>query len=100
MINVWTGDLFSWQLDRNAITATSGYGVLPGAPLTAISMAKVPSSHSPQGCPAWAWPAHLIDSLSASKTGPSLNPALRPLWARRPEEEEQFRVDLYPITIC
>ena len=70
MINVWTGDLFSWQLDWNAITATSGYGVLPDAPLTAISMAKVPSSHSPQGCPVWAWPAHLIDSLSASKTGP------------------------------
>ena len=31
--------LLSWQLDRTAITATSGYGVpcgLPGAPLTAI----------------------------------------------------------------
>ena len=38
--------------------------------LTAISTAKVPSSHSPQGCLVWAWPAHPFDSLSASETGP------------------------------
>ena len=36
--------------------------------LTAIFMAKVPSSHSPQGCLAWAWPAHPFDSLSALET--------------------------------
>ena len=55
--------LVSWQLDRTAITATSGYSVpcgLPGAPLTAISMTKVPISHSPLDCLAWAWPAHLL----------------------------------------
>ena len=65
--------LFRWQLDQTAITATSGYGVpcgLPCVPLTAISTAKVPSSHSPQGCLVWAWPAHPFDSLSASETGP------------------------------
>ena len=40
--------------------------------LRAIFTAKVPSSHSPQGCLAWAWPAHPFDSLSASETGPRL----------------------------
>ena len=38
--------------------------------LTATFTAKVPSSHSPQGCLAWAWPAHPFDSLSALETGP------------------------------
>ena len=42
--------------------------------LAAIFMTKVSSSHSPQGCLAWACPAHLFDSLSASETGPRLLP--------------------------
>ena len=57
--------LLSWQLDHTAITATRGYGIphsLPGTPLMAIFTTKVPSSQSPQGCLAWAWPAHPFDS--------------------------------------
>ena len=38
--------------------------------LTVIFTAKVPGSHSPQGCLVWAWPAHPFDSLSALETGP------------------------------
>ena len=63
--------LFSWQLDRIAITATSGYVVQSTwRALMAIFTAKVPNSHSPQGCLAWAWPAHPFDSLSAAEIGP------------------------------
>ena len=46
--------------------------------LMAIFTAKVPSSHSPQGCLAWAWPAHLFDSLLASITGSSQQPGSCP----------------------
>ena len=54
-----------------------------------IFTAKVPGSHSPQGCLAWAWPAHPFDSLSALVTGPRLlpGPCPTPFGARRPEEE-------------
>ena len=45
-------------------TVQSTWGAL--APIFA---AKVPSSHSPQGCLAWAWPAHPFDSLSALEMG-------------------------------
>ena len=38
--------------------------------LTAIFTAKAPGSHSPQGCLAWAWPAHPFDSLLVLETGP------------------------------
>ena len=82
--------LLSWQLDHIAITASSGYGVpcgLPGVPLMGTSTAKLPSSHSTQGCLAWAWPAHLFDSLSASETGPRQLPRSCPMpfRARRSE---------------
>ena len=40
-----------------------------------IFTTKVPSSHSSQGCLAWAWPAHPFGSLSALETGPRLLPS-------------------------
>ena len=66
--------VFSWQLDRIAITATSGYGVpcgLPGVPLTAIFLRpRCPAATRPRAV--WRGPGQPthFDSQLASETGP------------------------------
>ena len=80
----------------------TAYRAVHLARLTAIFTAKVPSSHSPQGCLAWAWPAHPFDSLSALVTGPRLlpGPCPTPFGARRSEEEVCVRVCVHVVCVC
>ena len=67
----WGQGLLSRQLDRTAIMSMRLRRTVRSTwrALMTFFTAKVPSSHSPQGCLTWAWPAHLIDSLSALETG-------------------------------
>ena len=60
--------LLSWQLDSTTIMATAYHAVYLACPDGHV-YGQGASSHSPQGCLAWAWPAHLFDSLSALETG-------------------------------
>ena len=98
--------VFSWQLDRIAITATIGYGVpcgLPGAPLTAIFYgqgAQQPLAPRLSGVSLASPPILTVSWPQKQDPGNSLGPAQRPFRARRQEEEEKCVCVCVCVCVC